>query len=186
MKLIEYPLQLPVTNFKSKKTWTMLSCHDQQAFSAEDVARIVAICNQPLVYDFLFQDRLEHRTYQAEDAIGFLTWAEKGWREQQYFVFIVRDETGTIAAALDIKSNFLQAAEIGYWASSDSPGIMTNAVGALLQLAMRAGYLSIFGNVRATNTASQEVLKRSGFTLEKEIIEGGDPYYRYTIHLREN
>ncbi len=131
------------------------------------LASLVAICNEPDVYEWLFHRRLEGRSYTEAQARQFMQWSAEGWATDAYFVFVVLDETGRIAAACDIKSSD-PTAEIGYWASQHHRGIMTNAVKALSGWAAAAGFKQLFARVRDGNDRSRRVLTRAGF------IQGGE------------
>jgi RimJ/RimL family protein N-acetyltransferase len=181
--MIEYPVCLPVENFRNGKTWHMLSLDENLDVTNVDYQRIVKVCNETPVYEFLFRDRLAGNPYSLEIAHSFIQWANQGWREQTYFVFILKDETGKIMAAIDIKSDNLEQAEIGYWATSEQPGIMTNAVVNLIMLAKQAGYKKLIANTQAQNQRSQGVLIRSGFMLEEEYKKNEKNYQRFMMVL---
>jgi RimJ/RimL family protein N-acetyltransferase len=86
-----------------------------------------------------------------------------GWLKQAYFVFLILSRDGKVAGSLDIKTSSKESAEIGYWCSIQHRGLMTNAVRALVSLAVQAGYQSLFAKVRLDNPASMGVLERAGF-----------------------
>lgn len=163
----------PVVNAKTGKTYTLDKI---TALTPDDrtLSDLVRICNEPAIYDFLFRERLKGATYTAEDARGFLAWGSKGWAEKAYFVFIVRDEHGHIAAATDIRANTLVESEVGYWASSKHSGIMTPTLNALTKVALRAGYAALMAYVRLDNDRSRQVLLTNGFTQEPgEFVNKG-------------
>jgi len=177
------PIVIDVINFKRSESWKMYSVDDDFQFNDQDIYRIKAICNEPLVYQWLFKEKLNGKPYSIEKAEGFIKWAQTGWIDQKYFVFIVRDINGVIQAAVDIKSNNFDLAEVGYWASGDKPGIMTNAIQALIGLATEAGYKRLFSDIQQSNEKSINVVKRCGFNLDKSFIKDGKNYYRYSIKL---
>ena len=125
--------------------------------------QIASICNQPLVYDTLFRDRLEGATYSETDADEFIEWAHSGWQSGSHFVFFATNESNRIIGAVDIKSADLAAAEIGYWADSNYPGNMTNAVAALIHAAVETGFSRFTAYVKHNNQKSIRVLERAGF-----------------------
>jgi RimJ/RimL family protein N-acetyltransferase len=177
------PISLAITHFKTHEAWQMFSIDSSFTAQEQDFLRIKEICNEPLVYRWLFEEMLDSKPYSLEKAKSFISWAQEGWEEQTYFVFLIRDEKGVIQAAIDIKSNNLDESEIGYWASRDKPGIMTNAVRALCGLAKQAGYNKLFADVQVANNRSVKVLKRANFSLEKDFIKNGERYYRYWKEL---
>lgn len=95
--------------------------------------------------------------------MGFVEWATKGWKEKKYFVFLIRNSKGEIGCAVDIKSDYKDMAEVGYWASIDSPGLVTNALIKVCELAKVEGYKRLFALVMTDNTKSADVAKRAGF-----------------------
>ncbi len=148
-----------------------------------DIDRIVTICNQPPVYDFLFREKLEGEPYPREKAVDFLDWAQKGWLEKTHFVFLVRDANKQITAAVDIKSADLSGAEIGYWADTETPGYMTNAVMALVDLAKQAGYQRLFALIRPQNIKSVGVITRAGFAQTENTTKNEVEYLQYELAL---
>ena len=150
--------------------------------SPATLASLVAVCNEPDVYEWLFHRRLEGRAYAEAQARQFVQWSSEGWATDAYFVFVVLDENEHIAAACDIKSSD-PTAEIGYWASQHHRGVMTNAVKALCGLAAAAGFRQLFARVREGNDRSRRVLARAGF------IQGGEAsagYERFELLLGRN
>ncbi len=172
------PPSVPILNYLTRRTYTLGPASELNG-TPLILECLVEICNQPEVYDWLFRRRLEGRPYAETQARQFVQWAGEGWATDKYFVFVVLDETGRIAAACDIKSND-SIAEVGYWASRHHRGIMTNAVKAVCDLAAVAGFQQLFARVRNGNARSQGVLKRAGF------IKGGsapDGYARFERQL---
>lgn len=174
------PLRIPVDNFKTNETWTMYSVDEQFSVSESDLERIATICNEPLVYQWLFEEKLNGIAYSLENARGFIDWARNGWRDQTYFVFLIRDTDGIIQAAVDIKSNNLEASEVGYWASGDKPGIVTNAVISLCSIAQEKGFVSLYADVQVANDRSKKVLQRAGYKESEKLIKEGKDYVRFT------
>lgn len=157
---------------------------DDNFFPANACDQIVKIVNQPLIYSLLFSEKLKGRAYNSQDAEGFLEWAQRGWREGSYFVFLILTPRQTIAGAIDIKSNNPESAEIGYWMSDEHPGVMTNAVKELVNSARQAGYRELFAWTRETNLKSAGVLRRAGFyEMEQQALRLNRFYKRFTIDL---
>lgn len=141
------------------------------------LAEIVAICNEPEVYSWLFREALCGLAYPVEKANEWLQWASDGWRTNTHFCFAVTDDSGAIAAACDIKSNDPDAAEIGYWASGLHRGITTNAVDAMSQAARQAGFRSLMARTQHGNRRSQAVLCRVGFRSDLSRRDEGLDYF---------
>lgn len=134
--------------------------------SDADITGIVAICNEPLVWRFLFRDRLGGRRYQERDARDFAAWARNGWESGEQMVFLLRDACGHIGACVDIgRRDASGEALIGYWAGARHRGVVTNAVECLARLAAEAGYLKLVALVEPENMRSSAVLQRTGFSL---------------------
>jgi len=145
--------------------YTMESVDDRFLLSDSDVRTIARICNEPLVYRFLFRDRIGGRPYTGQDARDFIDWARSGWSSGQQMVFLLRDPHGEIGAAIDIGPlDESRDALIGYWASSFHRGLMTNTVERLAELSVNAGYSKLVALAEAENVRSISILKRAGFT----------------------
>lgn len=124
---------------------------------------LVRLCNEPLIYTVLFQDRCKGASYSLDDASAYVTWALRGWAEKAYFVFVILDDKGHFAGTIDIRSANTEDAEIGYWAGIQHRGIMTPALGAICEMAVRAGYRSLIAYTKMDNLNSQKVLVSNGF-----------------------
>ena len=143
----------------------MLQSVDSVAGTADNLDRITAICNEEQVYSWLFRGMFSGQPYPRTSAEEWLSWGSDGWKHGSHFVFAVLDSGGDVAAACDIKDTNLGCAEIGYWSSAAHRGIMTNAVQAMIDLAVEAGFCGFFAEVHGENVRSQGVLLRSGLTL---------------------
>ncbi|NTV35925.1 MAG: GNAT family N-acetyltransferase [Anaerolineaceae bacterium] len=188
-----FPVSLTrsVRNFLTGKQYTLHPlnasfCKGPLELKETHYAQIVRICNQPGVYSMLFARRLNGLAYGMEDARRFVRSAEEGWQNGTHFVFITRTEDGSVTAALDIKSADLTAAEIGYWASAEHPGLMTNALLELVHIARQAGYRCLYAIVREDNPRSTNVLTRAGFACSGHMEKGGLPYLTYELTLTES
>jgi len=135
----------------------------QIPLTPEQIANVATICNQPSLFEFVFNERFGGRVYELSDAENFLHWAAKGWQEQSHFVFLLTDAAGLITACIDIKSAERSQAEVGYWCSEHHRGVMSNALTELITLAHEAGFDSLFAFVRKDNPASIKVLEKNGF-----------------------
>ena len=175
-KIFGPPIQQEVTNFSTGEKYTLCG-GEEMPFSEKDIDKIAKICSQKNIYDMLFAKRLEGRPYTDKEAQGFIDWLKDGWKNQMYFVFIVRKSDGEIIGAIDIKSADLERAEVGYWADENYRGFMTNTVKQLCSLAKGVGFVKLFAGVRFDNGKSIGVLERAGFVLvdknpkEKDHIE---------------
>ena len=163
------PVRASVERFPSGEVYRLQSADDSVAFTEEDYQRIAQICSEPLIYDILFRALFDGRPYSVQDAEKLTKIAQEGWRKGSKFIFFIRNPQNQIVASTDIKTNDVEAGEVGYWCSQKSPGIMTNAVSALIELARNAGYKSLFGLTKAENEKSQSVLTRAGFTKDSEL-----------------
>ena len=160
--------QLPIiegfTGYNSKKRYRLISIDDGFELSGNDLQTITDICNEELVYRFLFQDRLKGKAYEINDAQKFIIWAKECWKKNISYFFFIRDYNDNIIACTDIGSSNLKEAPIGYWATMNSPGVMTNAVKRLITVARNAGYKKLYALVEPVNIRSIGVLQRTEFT----------------------
>jgi RimJ/RimL family protein N-acetyltransferase len=106
--------------------------------------------------------------YTEKDAEEFIEWAHAGWGSGSHFVFFSINKHHHIVGALDIKSADLAAAEIGYWASSEHPGNVTNSLFSILEAAVDTGFTRFTAYVHKGNEKSTRVLQRTGFRLAKD------------------
>lgn len=111
----------------------------------------------------LFREKLNGKEYSTKDARSFETWANTGWNEKSYFVFVIKNKKENIIGAIDIKSNEPNFGEIGYWMNKHYPGYMTNALAGLIKIARKAGYNTLLGYTKLKNDKSKGVLARNGF-----------------------
>ena len=148
------------------------------------IAQVTSICNERLVYDWLFREMLSGQPYPPSKAKEWIARGRDGWKQNTHFVFAVVDQKGGIAAACDIKSADASWAEVGYWSSSEHCGVMTNAVVELIELARDAGFEYLFAETRKGNTRSQAVLHRSGFELSERKPTRGDHHIVFSINTQ--
>ena len=69
------PIIEDFTGYNSNKQYRLISIDDGIEISEEDLKTITEICNEELVYRFLFQDRLKGKVYKTRDAHKFIIWA---------------------------------------------------------------------------------------------------------------
>lgn len=177
------PVSSTIKRFPNDEMCEMRSVDETFVVTDTDVDTIVAICNEELVYNVLFKPRLNGKPYGRENAEGFLSWAREGWLHNEWFVFLIRNPRQRIIAAIDIKSNDVEMAEVGYWASAAYPGIMTSAVQQLCQLAKEARYKRLFALTIPENTKSASVLLRANFLSDGEISRDNKQYFKFSITL---
>jgi len=171
----------PITNPKTGKRYSVVRA-DQIAGNEKIHQRLVKLCNEPAVYDFLFRGLLQGKPYGTNMAEGFLARATQGWQKQSHFVFVTVDEAGEVCGAMDIKSSDREKAEIGYWASVEHSGIATPTVSVVCEIAAAAGFASLFAFVKTTNPKSVAVLERNGFL--KQVGEDRTKEYPRFVFLR--
>lgn len=152
----------PFQNPKTGKAYSVVRA-DQVENTDKDHQRLVKLCNEPAVYDFLFRGMLQGQPYGMNMAEGFLRHAAEGWQRQSSYVFVMLDANSEICGAMDIKSNARKRAEIGYWASAEHSGIASPAVKVMCTIAGEAGFESLFAFVKTTNPKSVAVLERNEF-----------------------
>lgn len=165
------------SNAKTGAPYTLIRA-DKVPGNEDSLQRLVSVCNEPEIYDFLFRILLKGAPYSAPNATYFLDKAAQGWREQTHFIFVSLDSNQEICGAMDIKSNNRKQAEIGYWASKDHVGITSPGVNVLCEIAAKAGFESLFAFVKTTNPRSVAVLERNGF-LKKPTIDHAKEYPRF-------
>jgi RimJ/RimL family protein N-acetyltransferase len=158
---------IPITNFKTGVEY-LIQSGNRLVPSAHHLSDIAEICNQDDVYA-LFK-RWEGRAYSEDDAHQFLEWVASGWIRLTHFVFLVTTRDNHIVAALDIKSNDLAAAEIGYWCDQRHRGITSSAVAVMITWARKNGFRSLFAD--PVNQRSTALLERLGFVRQKAEANG--------------
>ncbi|MEJ2739959.1 MAG: GNAT family protein [Dehalococcoidia bacterium] len=166
------PVLKEFTGYNSKKQYRLISIDNGFEVSGNDLQTITDICNEELVYRFLFQDRLKGKAYKNNDAHKFIIWAKDCWKKDISYFFFIRDQNNNIVACTDIGSSNLKEAPIGYWATMHSPGVMTNAVKCLITVARKAGYKKLYALVEPVNIKSIGVVQRTGFTYTGTKMEG--------------
>lgn len=172
-----------VHRFPTQEPCTLEALDESAAWIPQDETALVTICNQPLIYQRLFRNRLGGHPYSLAEAVGFRHWAQQGWRDRSWFVFLLRDSHDQIVGAMDIKSGNTEGAEIGYWASATSPGVMTNAVLQLCEVAREAGYRQLFALIAPDNGRSLGVVSRAGFVQTEDVTRGGTHYQQFARSL---
>ncbi len=155
-------VSIPLTHPLSGKIYTLARA-DALEGTPDEVADLIAACNEPLIYDWLFRERLEGQPYTGVQAASFFNWTRSGWQSGTHFVFALASPCGRLVGLLDIKSADPTAAEVGYWLSSKHRGLMGAALEALETLARNAGCRSLYARIRPGNGRSQAVVQRAGW-----------------------
>lgn len=148
-----------------------------------DLHQLVKVCNQPLIFDVIFKERVESDHYPFSKAEEFRSWAAEGWQKGTYFVYVVRCQ-GKVVGNIDIKSNKTDGAEVGYLMSSKVPGYMTNVLLGLLKQAKSAGFERLVSYTKPMNDKSQRLLKRAGFEHQGQKEIDGKMYEGFEIILQ--
>lgn len=170
------PICEPVRRHNSEQQFSLVRA-DSLVANERTLQQLVAVCNEPEIYRWLFADLCGGKPYSPKDADAWLYWAYRGWSENTHFAFAVLDQWGDVLAACDIKSNSVIDAEIGYWCSTAASGIMTDAVRAMIDVALRAGFRSFIAYTRPGNVRSVAVLGRLGFA--RPTVAGDDGRFRH-------
>lgn len=170
-----------ITNFKNQHQYKVISGINYLATEAQ-VESIVQACNSPEVFKWLFQAKCPDG-YTKEDAIGFINWANDGWINNRYFVFFIIAADNSIVGAIDIKTDNLQAAEIGYWIHDQHTGLARNAVSKLTELAKKAGYKILFAQTREGNSKSEKVLINNHFKVNGEYLRSSKCDKAFCLNL---
>ncbi len=176
-------VQVSIERFPNGEKCQLFSVDASTPISDQDLEQIAQICSEERIYNLLFKDKFNGQPYTKEKAAGFIKWAQDGWQQNKWFTFLVRNPEMQIVAAIDIKSDNLADAEMGYWASESYPGVVTNATLALCDLARAAGYQQLHALVRPENERSANVVLRAQFTEADSVEEKGRPYrlFRKTL-----
>ena len=175
-----YPSSHNIQNYINKSTYHLVPV--SEIVESDEVYNAIAnICNEPVIYNFLFKNSLNGVRYSLENSKNFIGWAQSGWKEKSHFVFLLLSEIKEIVGSIDIKSNSTTNPEIGYWCSQSHSGLMTNTVLELAKLAVKNGILNFKALVTKNNIRSENVLIRSGFTKDVDESNKGSEnnvYYK--------
>lgn len=162
---------------KTQKNYSLVRA-DCVPLGPESATQIARVCDQPEIYQNLFESVLKGRRYSEADAKFFLNHLLEGWNNKDHFDWLIlHDEI--IVGTVGIKS---LNGEIGYWQSNEHPGAMSLAVEAVCASAKLAGFESLWAHVTKSNAPSIRVLEKAGFTLDHS---DRDDAHRYRIVLQE-
>ncbi len=123
-------LSVPLIHPLSGETYALVRA-DALRQTPDELADLIAACNEPPIYEWLFRERLAGQPYDRARAAGFHVWSREGWRDGTHFVFALLSPCGRLAGMLDIKSTDLEEAEVGYWLRSAYSGLMSATLDAL-------------------------------------------------------
>lgn len=134
----------------------------------DDVPRIAEICADPEIGHFTTVPV----PYTKDDARAFTEFAQQRLREGLGAHLLVEDDDGTVVAAVGLDINPAdRAGRIGYWVAPGArrQGVATRAARlvcawALADDGLRLERLEL--DTAATNTGSNAVARKLGFTLE--------------------
>jgi len=176
--MIQFPekIQIPIINHLSKEKYFLIPAKTLE-ITPERIAEIVAICQQPDIYNNLFKKEFSNAPYSSEHARYWLERAHQGWSEGTHYVFCIVTKDNRLAASCELEGNRVDGVEIGYWASIEHRGIMSNAVLAILKLAKEAGFRSFMASALHHNLQSKSVLARCGFVEEPEKRDDTYDYF---------
>jgi len=160
----EFLTDYKIENFKIKDSWAkVVPIVDANELTKKNIEEIVKICNQAMIYDLLFRDKLGGESYKESNAQSSIDHAVRGWAQEAYFKYLIKTEHNEVVGTIDLKSDNPEFCEIGYWASTNHSGYMTNAVKGLIGKAKIAGYHMLIAYVKFDNLKSKSVLNRAGF-----------------------
>ncbi len=168
---INPPLSRAIQRYASNEVCFLQSLDDSLKMSRGDLLAIVKICNEPLVYKYIFRDALDSRPYTIEDARVFVEWAHRGWGEHRHFVFLIKNPGGKIVGCVGISTDILTSSPIGYWMTGSVSGVMTNVLSCLVDIARDAGYRKLSALVEPDNVRSSKLLERVKFVHTSSPIE---------------
>jgi len=168
---INPPLNRAVQRYCSNEMYFLQSLDDSLRITISDLSTIVKRCNEPLIYKYLFNDPLDGRPYTIADARMFIEWANLGWKEHRYFVFLIKNPGRKIVGYVEISSDILTESAIGYWITSTVSGVMTNVLTCLIDITRAAGYRKLVALVEPDNIKSLRLLERVQFIHTSSPIE---------------
>lgn len=170
-----------VWNCKNNKRYKFISSRNLNPTN-EQFNSIVQACNSAEIFKWIFREMCPNG-YTRENAIGFVNWAKQGWVDNSHFVFFLLSDGDNIVGALDIKSNNLQAGEIGYWVHQDHSGLASNAISILKDFAKQAGYQILFAQTKKGNEKSNQALLRNLFEINENYKNDTSDEKAFSIKL---
>lgn len=173
--------QTPVLNAIDGRQY-QLRAFDLLSPSETQMQQIATLCNEDVIYQWLFNERLSGKPYSVECALQWWNWAVDGWNKNTHFVFGILDAAGNLVGSCDIKNADPNSAEIGYWAGSAERGIVTNSIIRMLSIGKEAGFRRYIASIHKNNAKSQAVAIRAGFQIGMQ--PSGNPNYVLYEHTK--
>lgn len=183
-RIFETPQQLQLVNYKTGEVCELRSIDSSLQITDSQLNNIVKVCNEPLVFELLSKN-LGISEYALENAKQFIEWAHEGWDKQEWFVFLIFNANNEVVGAIDIKSNNLDDAEVGFWLSQNASGIITMAISKLSELARFAGFKKLVALVDPKNEKSKAALTRANYKNTGDIKENDRDYTRFEYAMNE-
>jgi RimJ/RimL family protein N-acetyltransferase len=178
---------IKVKNFLTGEEGNLIPLSKENEISETDLARIAEICNSEknkCHFISTGMDFLKTQNYTISNAkfwVEDLGW--KGWENNSNFVFIVKNSNKEIVCAIDIKEADIESSEIGYWASENDKGWMTNTVIALINKAKLSGFKGLIALTWPDGFSSQRILQRAGFKSDDLMVEKNKEAIKFSIKL---
>jgi len=172
-----------IKNYITNESYHLVSADNSYIVTDNNLKELHDICNEPLIYKEIFQSNLHGKTYPIKKAQKYFDWSNEGWQTKSYFNFILLSPDNKICGNIDIKSNNLAAAEVGYFVSANHKGIITNAVKELISFAKSKKYKSLYAYTTPKNYRSQQVLKRCKFKEVNKHKYKKDDYSFFLLKL---
>ncbi|MCB0415963.1 MAG: GNAT family N-acetyltransferase [Bdellovibrionales bacterium] len=174
-RMSETPIKI-----KSVKTDDIydLTCARKVKLNEEAIAQIALICDEPEIYDNVFQSIFKGKRYTQDNAKVFIDLLFDGLQKKNRFDWLILHK-GAIVGTVGIKS---LNGEIGYWQSKRHPGVMALAVQEVCKMAKEAGFSFLWALVKKSNTPSIKVLKKAGFKLIGNV-ETAEETSKYQINF---
>lgn len=170
-----YPKAETVVNHNTGEICSLQLMTDPTLLSENDITRFIEICNQPKIYDTFYRHKLHEKPVNQN-------WAKSYFENTtNNLTYLIRDPSGRIVATIGLKPSTEESntAEINYLASEDYPGIMTNSIIKICEMAKIIGYKKLTADFLADNHHSQRVLERSGFTILDTAQEKNGRKFKY-------
>lgn len=167
------------TEIQSRKTGKAYTFARADAIKLGEAAisQIAKVCDEPEIYDNVFSAVFKGKRYSENNARTFIKLVSEGWINRDRFDWLILHD-GVVVGTIGIKS---LEGEIGYWQSSNHPGVMTLTARTLCSQAKEAGFTSLWAYVKKVNIASIKVLEGAGFKLDSDLTAKREDAYGYRV-----
>lgn len=121
----------------------------------------------------------------VEDTRTFLAWSDAEWAQWPAGPYLIERRGGGLAGSTGLAFEAPDVAATGYVLARDAwgRGYATEALGAMVGLAVELGVRRLYALCHAENRASARVLEKCGFRLEGRFAEsGGFPNLPGLVH----